>query len=150
MIKKLLICLLLLPVFAYGQTRIPSGIEGHSITEAAGVIQHTFTGTVTNDDFTQLGSGSPKIKFKKLTGTTDATEGSAINIAHGLTLSKIIGFDVLVTADNGNRIPMSFVSVAEFQFDAFLTSTNVRLVLSFANSGQLLSSAVTVLLTYEE
>jgi len=108
------------------------------------------TGNVTNTNFTKLGSDAPVIKMKKLTGTTGATEGSTIDIAHGLTLAKIIGFDVLVTADNSNLIPMSFVSVSEFQFDSFIDPTNVRITMSTANSGNLLSNAVTVLLTYEE
>lgn len=101
-------------------------------------------------NFTQLGSGSPSVKFKKLTGTTGSTEGSTISIAHGLTLAKIIGFDALVTADNGNIIPMAFISVSEFEFYSFIDPTNVRITMSSTNSAQLLSNAVTVLLTYEE
>lgn len=108
------------------------------------------TGNIINADFIKLGSDAPIIKMKKLTGTTGATEGANVTVAHGLTLSKIIGFDVLVTADNGNLIPMSFVSVVEFEFDAFITSTNVSVNLSATNSANLLSNAFTVLLTYEE
>lgn len=185
--KKLLICLLFLPVFAYGQTLIPGKLssggdfsgqllgpgnslipsysfEGDSDTGVCnpspdtiglmtgGVVRVKIdsSGNVGIDKFTRLGLGASMIKMKKLTSTTGATEGSSVLVAHGLTLAKIIGFDVLVTADNGNLIPMSFVSVPEFQFDAFMTSTNVHLILSVANSGKLLGNAFTVLLTYEE
>ena len=90
------------------------------------------------------------VRIKKLTGTTGATEGDTTNIAHGLTLSKIIGLTVLVTATNGNLIPPSFVRVAEFQYDAFIDPTNIKVILSIANSGSILNSAITVLLTHEE
>ena len=87
---------------------------------------------------------------KKLTGTTGATEGSFTNVAHGLTLAKIIGMQVLVTADNGNLIPPAFDTIAEFEYGAFLSATNAVVDLSATNSGNLLSNAFTVLLTYEE
>ena len=90
------------------------------------------------------------VKIKKLTGTTGATEGSTTNIAHGLTLSKIIGLNVLVTADNGNLIPPGLVFTPEFQYCAFIDATNVIIRLSTANSGNMLSNAITVLLTHEE
>lgn len=114
--------------------------------ERVGIAEN---GNVELVNFTKLGSGSPNIKFKKLTGTTGATEGSTINIAHGLTAAKIIGFDVLVNANN-NLIPMAFVDVAEFEFNAFIDPTNVKVNLSSTNSANLLSNTVTVLLTYEE
>ena len=92
----------------------------------------------------------PNVKIKKLTGTTGATEGDTTDIAHGLTLSKIIGLNVLVTATNGNLIPPSFVRVFEFQYDVFIDPTNIKVILSIANSGSILNSAITVLLTHEE
>lgn len=87
---------------------------------------------------------------KKLTGTTGAAEGVAINIAHGLDIAKITGLSVLVKAGNGNLIPPSFVSVSEFQYDAFFTPTNIRVVLSNANSGSILNGAIVALVTYEQ
>ena len=97
----------------------------------------------------QLVAPLTKVKITKLTGTTGATEGSTTSIAHGLTLSKIIGLDVLVTANNGNLIPPTFVSVSEFQYDVFIDPTNIRVILSIANSGSILNGAITVLLTHE-
>jgi len=90
------------------------------------------------------------LSVKKLTGITGATEGDTTTIAHGLTLSQIVGLNVLVTASNGNLIPPSFVRVFEFQYDVFIDPTVVRVILSIANSGSILNSAITALLTYEE
>ncbi len=108
-----------------------------------------WSGTRETSGFTKLGDVAPAIKLKKLTGTTGATEGDTTTIVHGLTLAKIIGMNVLVTATNGNLIPPSFVRVFEFQYDVFIDPTVVRVILSIANSGSILTSAITVLLTYE-
>ena len=97
-----------------------------------------------------VGSDVPNIRTKKLTGTAGATEGSNTTIAHGLTLGKIIGLNVLVTASNGNKIPPGLVSTAEFEYDAFIDSTNVVIVLSSTNSGNMVNGAIVVLLVYEE
>lgn len=104
---------------------------------------------LTVNDFTKLGSTAPNIKMKKLTGTTGASEGDDTDITHGLTLSKIISLQVLVTADNGNKIPPSLVVVDEYEFDTFLTPTTVTVALSSANSANLTGNAITILLTYE-
>ena len=106
--------------------------------------------TISDAGFTQLGTGAPNIKTKKLTGITGATEGSTTNIAHGLTLSKIIGFMVLVSADNGNSIPPGLVFAAEFEYDAFIDATNAVIRLSDTNSGNMLSNAIVVLIIHEE
>lgn len=122
------------------------------IIRTAGVDRVTIDngGNVVHNNFTKLGSDAPVVKMKKLTGTTGATEGSTTDIAHGLTLSKIIGLSVLVTADNSNLIPPGLVFTAEFEYDTFLDPTNVKIRLSNTNSGTLLGNAITVLLTYEE
>jgi len=110
----------------------------------------TVTGTLGVDGFTALGADAPVIKMKKLTGTAGATEGDTTNIAHGLTLSKVIGLQVLVTADNGNLIPPGLVFASEFEYDTFITPTNAVIRLSATNSGNMTGNAITVLLTYEE
>ena len=107
-------------------------------------------GNVTINGFTKLGSTAPNVKMKKLTGTTGATEGSTTSIAHGLTLSKIIGFNVLVTASNGNSITHGLTFSSEFEYDQFIDATNVVIRLSGTNSGNLLSQAIKVLLVFEE
>ncbi len=124
---------------------IAGGVEGIRVTEAAGVI------TVTNDGFTELGSGAPVIKMKKVTGTTGATEGDSTNVAHGFgDISKILGYHVLVSTASGNRVPPAFTSVAEHEYDAFVNATDVVVKLTATNSGSLLSRLITALLTFEQ
>ena len=88
--------------------------------------------------------------MKKLTGTTGATEGNLTSIAHGLTISKVIGYHVLVTQASGNKIPPEYTSVAGYEFSAFLDSTNVKVQLHATNSENLLSKAISVLINHEE
>jgi len=107
-------------------------------------------GSVDISSFTRLGSGAPAIRMKKLTGTTGATEGSLTDIPHGLTLSKIIGLSALVVDTNGNVIPPALTYISNFQYDAHLRPTVVRIKLSDTNSGFVVNGAITVLLTYEE
>jgi len=121
---------------------IAGAVEGIRVTEVAGVIN------VLNDGFTKLGSGAPTIKMKKVTGTTGATEGTSTFIAHGLTQSKILSFQVFITSTD--LIPPFFTAIAEFQYDVYLESPNVVIMLHSTNSGNLLSKAITVLITYEE
>ena len=105
-------------------------------------------GNVEVAGYTKLGSTAPSIKMKKLTGTTGVTEGDNSFIVHGLTQSKIIGFQVFVIPTDS--IPPSFTAIAEFQYDAYIESTNVVIMLHATNSGNLLSKSITVLITYEE
>jgi len=99
--------------------------------------------------YTMLGSGAPRIKMKKLTGTSPAV-GASGTIAHGLTKSKIIGAQVLVNNDTGNRIPPNFTSVGNHEFDFFIDTTNVHIYCISGNSSNIDGNAFTVLITYEE
>ncbi len=117
--------------------------QGIAITDSP-----TFIG-LTLDGFVILGSGAPTIKMKKLTGTSPA-EGASATIAHGLDKSKIIGAQVLVSNNTGNRIPPNFTSVNNHEFDFFIDTTNVYIYCIAANSSSIDNNAVTVLITYEE
>ena len=95
-----------------------------------------------------LGDDAPAIKMKKLTGTTGASEGASSFIAHGLTRSKIIGCQVFILP--ADSIPPSFTAIAEYQYDVYLEASNVVIMLHPTNSGNILSKAITILITYEE
>ncbi len=107
------------------------------------------TGETTIDGYTKLGSDAPKIKMKKLTGTSPAV-GASATIAHGLNQSKIVGVQALVSNDTGNRIPPNFTSVASHEFDFFIDATDVYIYCIAGNSSSINGNAVVVLITYEE
>ena len=100
--------------------------------------------------YAAIGSGAPKIAMKKVTGTTGANGGDATDIAHGLTASKIIGCQVLVTQASGNLVPPVFTSVGGHEYDVLVMANEVRVKITVANSGSIRSKAITVLITYEE
>lgn len=100
--------------------------------------------------FTKLGTDAPAIKVKKLTGTTAATEGGTVAIAHGLTVGKIIGVQVLVEYGAGNWIPTGYTINPEYQVDYVVGVTNITLYNQNTNSGNVLSKPVKILITYEE
>ena len=97
-----------------------------------------------------LGSGAPSIRMKKVTGVTGASEGDTTNIAHGVTLSKILGCDVLVARAGGGFIPPAYTRVTESEYFFIIDSANVKVELSATNSNSITEDAITVLLTYEE
>ena len=99
--------------------------------------------------YTAVGSGAPLIAMKKLTGTTGATEGDITNLTHGLTVSKIIGCQVLVTQSSSNLVPPAFTAVVEHEYEFFILASVVRIVLTAGKSGSIISGAITVLITYE-
>ncbi len=102
--------------------------------------------------YVSVGSGAPRIKMVKLTGTTGANEGDRTDIAHGLAdRTKIIGAQVLVyNSASNNPIPPNFTSVGEHEYDFFSDGTYVRVYLADTNSGSIRNSDITVLIIYEE
>lgn len=49
--------------------------------------------------YTNLGTGAPQIKMKKLTGTTGPTTTSIIRVSHGLNREKILFFRTLISVN---------------------------------------------------
>ena len=97
-----------------------------------------------------IGTGAPRVKMVKLTGTS-AAAGSSVAIAHGLSdRAKMIDAQVLVSNNTGNRIPPNFTSVGNHEFDFFIDTTNVHIYCIAGNSSGIDNNAVTVLITYEE
>jgi len=143
---------------AINEFTIRNAASGNSpIIEATGGntdIDITLTpkgaGAVTLGGHAAIGTGAPRVRMVKLTGTS-APDGSSVTIAHGLSdRTKIIGAQVLVSNDTGNRIPPNFTSVGNHEFDFFIDTTNVIVYCISANSSSINGNAVTVLITYEE
>jgi hypothetical protein len=109
----------------------------------------TWTGKQTFSGFTILGSG-PAIKIKKLTGTTNAAEGSNVGIAHGVTASKIISITATVTAANGNTVVHEYTGAAGYQFHLLYDATTVYITNHATNSENIVSRPAVVTIVYEE
>ena len=110
-------------------------------------------GNVLITGYTQLGTtaqGAPVIKMKKLTGTTNAAEGGANSITHGLTSTKIIGIQVMVEYSSGSYIPSNYTTSAGYQYDWNVDATNIIVANHGTNSENILSKPIKVLITYEE
>lgn len=101
--------------------------------------------------FSKLGSDAPAIKMKKLTGTTAAAQGSTTFIAHGLNSAKILAVNVLVQyATVGNDVPSSYNANPGYEFDYYITPTDVVVWPKTGNSVNILSKPLKILITYEE
>ena len=96
-----------------------------------------------------LGSNAPKVKMLKLTGTTAATQGASVSIAHGLVSTKILSVVVLVEYAAGNFIPASYSNGAGYEFN-FNYNTNINVINLAGNSANILGKPFKVLITYEE
>jgi len=89
------------------------------------------------------------LKIKRLTGTTGASEGSSVDVAHGLTMAKIIGWTSRVVLDTDTSISDGFTASVGSEFNAFVfTDTNMRVSLHATNSENILSKAFEIIVFY--
>lgn len=100
--------------------------------------------------FTKLGSDAPKIKMKKLTGTTSSSDGGSADIPHGLNVAKILTVDVLVEYMPDVVIHQGFTRIAGIEFNFLVFPSAFRIFNIAFNSANILSKPVRVLITYEE
>ena len=126
-------------VFVPEATATVAGIVGTGAQTIAG--DKTLTG------FTSLG-GDVALKCKKLTGTSGAAEGAAINIAHGLTGTKIVGFNCILSHNTGYGLPPNHIQDPEYQYYCYFDGTNFVVTNSATNSGNILSKPITILAWY--
>ncbi|MFM9908120.1 MAG: hypothetical protein ACKVOW_02155 [Chitinophagaceae bacterium] len=112
------------------------------------------TGNIGINGFTQLGrttEGAPVIKMKKLTTTSAALQTGSVTIAHGLTRSKILSVQVLLTyLANAADIPASYLDVAGYEYNWQVNNSDVWIINKNGNSANILSKPVRILITYEE
>ncbi len=112
------------------------------------------TGNIGINGFTQLGKtteGAPVIKMKKLTTTSAALQTGSVTIAHGLNRSKILSVQVLLTyLANAADIPASYLDIPGYEYNWQVNNTDVWILNKAANSGNILSKPIRILITYEE
>lgn len=101
--------------------------------------------------YTKLGGESnvPKIKMKKLTGTTASSQGQNSLVAHGLNVSKILDVRILIETSSTSFVPdhSEYANVkSTFELDNnYLRLRNVE-----DKSSGILSKPFKALITYEE
>jgi hypothetical protein len=100
---------------------------------------------------TKLGSNAPAVKMLKFTGTTGSSQGAQTLVPHGLTFSKILAVNVLVQYAPGlASVPPSYNINPGYEFDYYVSSTDIVVWTKPGNSAVLLSVPFTILVTYEE
>ena len=95
---------------------IGNGLNSGALSNALIVYKNANTDI---KGYTRLGDiteAAPRIKIKKLTGTSAATEGTWVNIAHGLTQSKIIGVNIIMNVPGFVNLPPSYTFQAEYEY----------------------------------
>jgi len=100
--------------------------------------------------FTKLGSTAPAVKLIKLTATTNVAQGGQTLIVHGLNSTKILSVSVLVEYTAGAGLPPNYTTNPGYEYEYFFNSTSIIVWNKAANSANILSKPVRVLVTYEE
>lgn len=98
-----------------------------------------------------LDADTPGLKVKLITGTTGATEGANIDVAHGVgDVDKILAWTSRVKFDDNTWVPQGQrTDPINQEFIGFpFTDTNFRLGLKGGNSAAILSKAFEILLFY--
>jgi hypothetical protein len=108
-------------------------------------------GNAEHQGFTKLGDTAPSIKMKKLTGTTNATQGLTATVSHGLGVgTKIISIRVMIDIGGGNKVPDGFNKDNGYECNAWVSGDNVLVENKAANSSFILNKGFSVLVIYEE
>jgi len=102
--------------------------------------------------------GRATVLTKVLTGTTDATAGNTVNVAHGLTASKIVAIHGNVYSYN-RYTPMNYYSIngpgaypGGYDWTAWWDATNVKVMTCGISdySGNVTNAAFTIIVFYTE
>jgi trimeric autotransporter adhesin len=105
-------------------------------------------------DFTRLGtqaSGAPAIKMKKMVITGPAANANQnYPFGGGLTDSKIIGVQVLLTYSGTSKIPPAYLDVAGYEYSFQVQFNGITILNKAGNSGNIANKPITILVTYEE
>ncbi|MEQ8881807.1 MAG: hypothetical protein RLQ12_19330, partial [Cyclobacteriaceae bacterium] len=127
-------------------------LTGTKVSPNFGSQNIATTGALGVGGFTTLGNdaSAPAIKMIKYTGTTSSSQGGEALIAHGLTTSKILSVSVIVEASSTFQVHPGYTNNAGYQFNWYLTGTQIRIWNTSANSANILSKPIRILVTYEE
>ena len=88
--------------------------------------------------------------MKKITGVSSAFQNTWVNIAHGLTQSKIIAVDIIMTVPGFINVPPFYTYNAGYEYQYQVAASNIVVINTNGNSGNILSKNFTLVITYEE
>jgi hypothetical protein len=108
------------------------------------------TGNLEVSGFSQLGTSGPKIKIKKLTGTTADEENALAGVPHGLDSSKILSVTGLVFTSTSESVPPGADPGINKLWTFEVDSTDIVITTVIDDSSEILSKPVILLVTYEE
>lgn len=100
--------------------------------------------------FSTLGEAATGIKMKVLTGTTAAAEGGTVEIAHGVTASKIVLFTAIVKTSADAGFWPEYQENAGYQFSLLHDSTKVIIKNNSTNSENILEKDIVATVWYKE
>lgn len=148
---------------AYGVNRlslVTSFTERLTITPNGNIgINKTTANTALDvNGYTRLGSeadAAPKIKTKKITGTTPTDDDLVALIPAGIDCSKILSVSIFVTTLGGGarRIPpkyQGFPGNTNYEYYIDLTTNSFIILPIRGQSSGILSSPISIFITYEE
>lgn len=90
------------------------------------------TGELVMNGYTRLGgSTAPAIKYAKFTGTTSATQGGAISVAHGMDVTKFVSVTGVMVV-SGNRFPLNMgnnnnVALDDYETALYTSSNHINI-----------------------
>jgi hypothetical protein len=116
----------------------------------------TVLGNMQINAFTRMGTSgelSPAIKIKKITGTSQSTQGTVATISHGLNAQKILFVSVLMDIGNApgdKKIPPNYFSPGGYEYNFEVRSNAIWVLNRSGNSGNILSKPLEILIIYQE
>lgn len=97
----------------------------------------------------EISTGDVALKWLKLTGTSGATEGSSVNVSHGLTVSKIVGYQSMIRWDGTTSTGSTPGDLtAGYKYYVYLNGANFVIKLDDTSSESILSKDVIILVQY--
>jgi hypothetical protein len=108
--------------------------------------------TLEVNGYTMLGSASPKIQTKKITGTSPSTQGGVVTIAHGLNSDKILSVNILIEEAPDYYFPESYgaTGLPNREFYYFINPTHISIQAHATNSSLILSKPLKIFIIYEQ
>lgn len=133
-------------IYKNGNMDINGSVDISANASIAGAA--AISGNIDVAGYTQLGTGAPSIKMKKLTAISPAAQGGFTLVAHGVTASKILSITALITVAQFQILPNHIQP--GFQYTLNVDGNNIAIGAVNGSSGSILGMPVKILIVYEE